>query len=164
MFDIGWGELLVIGVVALLVVGPKELPALLRTLGQGMTKLRRMASEFQGQFQEAMREAEISELKKEADKLAESAISMNPLTQVEKIGDDLQKALDTPSTTAPGEGAGQMPPIAAVAPVVPPEFEQPVPEPILPPPPEPAPVVLPEPPAKAEQPSAPPRTVDGNRA
>ena len=47
-----------------------------------------------------------------------------------------------------------MPPIAAVAPVVPPELEQPVPEPILPPPPEPAPVVLPEPPAK----------VDGGRA
>ena len=86
MFDIGWGELLVIGVVALLVVGPKELPALLRTLGQGMTKLRRMASEFQGQFQEAMREAEIADLKKEADKLLDSASSMNPLTQVEKIG------------------------------------------------------------------------------
>jgi sec-independent protein translocase protein TatB len=149
MFDIGWGELLVIGVVALLVVGPKELPALLRTLGQGMTKLRRMASEFQGQFQEAMREAEIADLKKEADKLAESAMSMNPLTQVEKIGDDLQKALDTPSA-APGEGAGQMPPIAAVAPVVPPELEQPIPEPVLPPPPEPAPVVLPEPPTKAD--------------
>jgi len=87
MFDIGWGELLVIGVVALLVVGPKELPALLRTIGQGMTKLRRMASEFQGQFQEAMREAEIADLKKEADKLMESASSLNPLAQVEKIGD-----------------------------------------------------------------------------
>ena len=149
MFDIGWGELLVIGVVALLVVGPKELPSLLRTLGQGMTKLRRMASEFQGQFQEAMREAEIADLKKEAEKLAESATSMNPLGQVEKIGDDLQKALDTPS---------------AEAPVVPPELEQPVPEPVLPPPPEPAPVVLPEPPAKAEQPSAPSQTAEGNRA
>lgn len=164
MFDIGWGELLVIGIVALVVIGPKELPSLLRTMGQGMTKLRRMASEFQGQFQEAMREAEISELKKEADKLAESAMSMNPLTQVEKIGDDLQKALDTPSATAPDDGAGQMPPIVAVAPVVPPELEQPVADPFLPPPPEPAPVVLPEPPAKVEQPAAPPRTAEGSRA
>lgn len=164
MFDIGWGELLVIGIVALVVIGPKELPSLLRTMGQGMAKLRRMASEFQGQFQEAMREAELADLKKEADKLTESAMSMNPLTQVEKIGDDLQKALDTPSTAAPDVGAGQMPPIAAVAPVVPPELEQPVPEPILPPPPEPAPVILPEPPAKAEQPAAPPRTADGSRA
>ena len=149
MFDIGWGELLVIGIVALVVIGPKELPALLRTMGQSMAKLRRMASEFQGQFQEAMREAEIADLKKEADKLLESTASMNPLTQVEKIGDDLQKALDTPSA-APGEGAGQMPPIAAAAPVVPPELEQPLPDPVLPPPPEPAPIVLPEPPAKAD--------------
>jgi sec-independent protein translocase protein TatB len=149
MFDIGWGELLVIGIVALVVIGPKELPSVLRTMGQGMAKLRRMASEFQGQFQEAMREAEIADLKKEAEKLAESATSMNPLTQVEKIGDDLQKALDTPPAT-PGESAGQMPPIAAAAPVVPLELELPVPEPILPPPPEPAPVILPEPPAKAE--------------
>ena len=61
MFDIGWGELLVIGVVALVAIGPKELPTVLRTLGQWMAKLRRMASEFQGQFQEAMREAEMSE-------------------------------------------------------------------------------------------------------
>ena len=135
MFDIGWGELLVIGIVALVVIGPKELPAVLRTMGQGMAKLRRMASEFQGQFQEAMREAEISELKQEADKLAESAASMNPLADVEKISDDLQKSLDMPS---------------AAAPVASPEIEQPVPEPILPSPPEPAPVVLPEPPAKVD--------------
>jgi len=61
MFDIGWGELLLIGVVALIVIGPKELPGALRTLGQWMGKLRRMASEFQGQFQEAMREAELAD-------------------------------------------------------------------------------------------------------
>ena len=60
MFDIGWGELLLIGIVALIAIGPKELPGVLRTLGQWMAKLRRMASEFQGQFQEAMREAEMA--------------------------------------------------------------------------------------------------------
>jgi sec-independent protein translocase protein TatB len=148
MFDIGWGELLVIGIVALVFIGPKELPALLRTLGQGMAKVRRMAGEFQGQFQEAMREAELADLKKEAEKLTEAATSVNPLNQIEKIGDDLQKAIDTPSPTA-GEGAGQMPPIAAAAPVVPPEIASaPTPEPTLPTPSEPAPVVLPEPPAE----------------
>ena len=67
MFDIGWGEFLLIGIVALIVIGPKELPGVLRTLGQWMTKLRRMASEFQGQFQEAMREAEMADLKKQVD-------------------------------------------------------------------------------------------------
>ena len=54
MFDIGWSELVVIGVVALIAIGPKELPTVLRTLGQYMGKLRRMASEFQAQFQEAI--------------------------------------------------------------------------------------------------------------
>ncbi|MFL5001870.1 MAG: Sec-independent protein translocase protein TatB, partial [Xanthobacteraceae bacterium] len=52
MFDIGWSELLVIGVVALIAIGPKELPGVLRTLGQWMTKVRRMANEFQNQFQD----------------------------------------------------------------------------------------------------------------
>src|SRR6516162_4456367 len=67
MFDFSWGELVVIGAVALIVIGPKELPTVLRTLGQWMTKIRRMASEFQGQFQEAMREAEMADLKREID-------------------------------------------------------------------------------------------------
>jgi sec-independent protein translocase protein TatB len=124
MFDIGWGELLVIGIIALVVIGPKDLPAVVRTVGQTISKLRRMASDFQSQFQDAMREAELAELRKEAEKLTEVATSANPLNQFEKIGDDLQRALDTPSP-APGEGAGQMPPVAAAAPVVPPELEQP---------------------------------------
>ena len=73
MFDIGWGELLVIGVVALIVIGPKELPGVLRTLGQGMAKVRRMASEFQGQFNEAMREAEMADIKKSVDEMTSAA-------------------------------------------------------------------------------------------
>src|SRR5215470_12933740 len=67
MFDIGWSELVVIGVVALIVIGPKELPAVLRAIGQWTTKIKRMAGEFQSQFQEAMREAEMADLKKEVD-------------------------------------------------------------------------------------------------
>ena len=61
MFDIGWGELVLIGIVALIAIGPKELPTVLRTVGQYMGKIKRMAAEFQGQFQEAMREAEMAE-------------------------------------------------------------------------------------------------------
>ena len=67
MFEIGWSELLLIAVVALIAIGPKELPTVLRTLGQWTSKLRRMASEFQSQFQEAMREAEMADLKKQVD-------------------------------------------------------------------------------------------------
>jgi sec-independent protein translocase protein TatB len=73
MFDIAWGELIVIGVVALIVIGPKELPAVLRAVGQWTTKIRRMATEFQSQFQEALREAEMSDLKKEVDNLNDTA-------------------------------------------------------------------------------------------
>ena len=70
MFDIGWAELLVIGMVALIAIGPKELPGVLRSLGHWMGKIRRMASDFQGQFQEAMREAEMADIKKDLEKVA----------------------------------------------------------------------------------------------
>ena len=70
MFDLDWGELVVIGIVALIAIGPKELPTVLRTIGQWMGKVRRMANEFQGQFQEALREAEFADLKKHADDIS----------------------------------------------------------------------------------------------
>ena len=94
MFDIGWSELLVIAVVALIVIGPKELPAVLRTVGQWTTKIRRMAGEFQSQFQEALREAEMADLKKHADDLNNAARSLaKPLDPTDYLG-----KLDTPST------------------------------------------------------------------
>lgn len=64
MFDIGWSELLVIGVVAVVVVGPKELPRLMRTFGHYTSKLRAMASDFQRQFEDAVRDSEIDEVRK----------------------------------------------------------------------------------------------------
>src|SRR5436190_21299925 len=73
MFDIGWSELVVIAVVALVAIGPKELPGVLRTVGQWMGKARKLAGEFQGQFREAMREAEMAELKKSFDEVKEAA-------------------------------------------------------------------------------------------
>jgi sec-independent protein translocase protein TatB len=72
MFDIGWSELVVIGIVALIVIGPKELPGVLRSMGHWIGKVRRMAADFQGQFQEAMREAEMADLKKQVDEFADS--------------------------------------------------------------------------------------------
>ena len=73
MFDIGWSEIAVIAVVALIAIGPKELPGVLRMVGQWMGKARKMAGEFQGQFQEAMREAEMADLKKSFDEVKEAA-------------------------------------------------------------------------------------------
>jgi sec-independent protein translocase protein TatB len=93
MFDIGWSEFVLIAVVALIAIGPKELPGVLRMVGQWMGKARRMAAEFQGQFQEAMREAEMADLKKSFDEVKEAATgftSGNLMTSLEK---DVSNAL-----------------------------------------------------------------------
>ena len=106
MFDIGWSELVLIGVVALIAIGPKELPGVLRMVGQWMGKARKMAAEFQGQFQEAMREAEMADLKKSFDEVKEAATGFNPLTSLQKDVSDalrvdaLDKPAETPATTA----------------------------------------------------------------
>jgi sec-independent protein translocase protein TatB len=63
MFDIGWAELLVIGCVALIVVGPRDLPKLLRSFGQYVNQMRGMAREFQRSMDEAAREADLSQIK-----------------------------------------------------------------------------------------------------
>jgi sec-independent protein translocase protein TatB len=75
MFDIAWSELMLIGAVALVVIGPKDLPKALRTVGQVVGKVRRMASEFQGQFNDAMREAELHDLKKQVEDVGGSVSS-----------------------------------------------------------------------------------------
>ncbi len=65
MFDFDAGKLIVIGIVALIAIPSKDLPRVLRTLGQATGRMRRMAAEFQGQLMEALREAELADLKKE---------------------------------------------------------------------------------------------------
>jgi len=104
MFDIGWSELVVIAVVALIAIGPKELPGVLRMVGQWMGKARKMAAEFQGQFQEAMREAEMADLKKSFDEVKDTATALSPgnlMTSLQKdVGDALQIGdIDKPAAT-----------------------------------------------------------------
>ena len=103
MFDIGWSEIAVIAVVALIAIGPKELPGVLRMVGQWMGKARKMAAEFQGQFQEAMREAEMADLKKSFDEVKEAASGFtggNIMTSLQKDVtsalriDDVDKPMD----------------------------------------------------------------------
>jgi sec-independent protein translocase protein TatB len=111
MFDIGWSELLLIGIVALIAIGPKELPGALRTLGLWMGKIRRMAAEFQGQFQEAMREAEIDQLKKDMDDMAAKAKDYTQFDPIEDVRRDIEKSvgelpsLDEPATATPNTEA-----------------------------------------------------------
>jgi sec-independent protein translocase protein TatB len=73
MFGISWNEYILIAIVALIVIGPKELPRVLRAIGQWTAMVRRMAAEFQGQFHEALREAEMADLKQTMDNLNATA-------------------------------------------------------------------------------------------
>ncbi len=73
MFDFDIGKLMVVGIVALAVIPPKDLPRVMRTVGQAIGKMRRMAAEFQGQFMDAMREADLESVRKELDALNEKA-------------------------------------------------------------------------------------------
>jgi sec-independent protein translocase protein TatB len=136
MFDIGWSELVVIAVVALIAIGPKELPGVLRMVGQWMGKARKMASEFQGQFNEAMREAEMADLKKSFDDIKDAATgfaSNNIMTSLQKdVGDALNVGdIDKPATSsieAPATSAIDPPAPSSDAPVIPTTPEMPIPE------------------------------------
>jgi sec-independent protein translocase protein TatB len=69
MFDFTSSKLLILGIVALLVIGPKDLPALLRTIGKYVGIIKRQAAEFRAQFDEAMRESELAELRKSVESI-----------------------------------------------------------------------------------------------
>jgi sec-independent protein translocase protein TatB len=112
MFDFGWGEILVIGIAALIFIGPKELPGVLRAAGQWMGKIRRMAGEFQNQFQEALREAELADLKKEVDEMSAQAASMSNFDpvgivrkEVEGARRDIEASFAAADAAKPAEAA-----------------------------------------------------------
>jgi sec-independent protein translocase protein TatB len=142
MFELDWGKLVVIGIVALIVIGPKELPTVLRTLAQYMAKIRRMASEFQGQFQEALREAEVADLKKTADDLSSSVTdfsNFDPMAGAHKEMEaafnpepakESTKAADPAAATTPAppvDAATRLPEVTAL-----PDIDVPLPEPPAP--------------------------------
>jgi sec-independent protein translocase protein TatB len=160
MFDISWSEFLLIGVVALIVIGPKEMPAVMRTLGHWTRKVRSMAAEFQSQFQEAMREAEMADLKKEVDNLADEVRNFDPLKgvreDIENTGEVVKRSLaSTPAETpALPAVATETPPALPPAATEPAPTETPAETP--PAPFEAAAVASAETPAPAPAPSEPP--------
>lgn len=120
MLDVGWTELVVIAIVMIIVVGPKDLPPMLRTFGKMMTKMRGMASDFRQQFDEALKEADLDDLRKtlnDAQKLNPAHSireAMNPLRQMgNDIKADLQKA--TAVETKPTEPAVPAPAVPVPA-------------------------------------------------
>jgi sec-independent protein translocase protein TatB len=134
MFDIGWSELVVIAVVALIAIGPKELPGVLRMVGQWMGKARKMAAEFQGQFQEAMREAEMADLKKTFDEVKEAATGLTTNNVMTSLQKDVGEALRIDDIDKPAISKVETPePDAQIAsaidaPVIPTTPEPPIPE------------------------------------
>ena len=100
MLDIGWSELLVIAVVMIVVVGPKDLPKMLRAFGKATGKLRATANEFRTHFDEAMREAELDEVKKTIDgvKQYDPRKTVTDIFEpVRSAGDDLRASLNNAS-------------------------------------------------------------------
>jgi len=134
MFDIGWGEFVVIAVVALIVIGPKDLPKAVKLVAQLARKARTLAREFQSGFEEMAREAELHEVKRELESTAsddftrELEHSIDPGGQVarslevreETSANAAASASLGPSEAAPGD--------AVAAPAAPPPAEDVVPE------------------------------------
>ncbi len=128
MLDVGWTEMLVIAIVMIVVVGPKDLPNMLRTMGRMTAKLRGMAGDFQRQFTEALKEAELDDVKKSVDALRD----LNPMSQIrkqlnpfEQAASDVRSGLDDvmkPKPAAPaveGDEAQPAEPLKAGATAMP---------------------------------------------
>lgn len=94
MFDLSWGEIALIGVVALVVIGPKELPGVLRGIGQALSKLRRMASDFQYQFNQALQEAEVDKVKSSISSVTDSVNSSSTFNPIDYARDQIKSAVD----------------------------------------------------------------------
>src|SRR5688572_17531849 len=118
MFEIGWTEMLVIAVVMIVVVGPKDLPKMLRTFGKTTAKLRSMAGDFQKQFNEALKEAELDDVKKSVESLK----GLNPAAQIkkqlnpfEKAAADVRAGVDAAMKPKPAAPADPAAPVAVAA-------------------------------------------------
>ncbi len=138
MLDIGWSELLVIAVVLIVVVGPKDLPPMIRAFGKTMAGLRKMAGDFRTQFDEALKEADMDDVRQTISDVRNLnptnslRDAMNPLRQLgNEIKSDLQKATAAPdglsSTPAPATGE----PVAPLVSVPEPEMKLPDAPPVV---------------------------------
>ena len=126
MFDFDASKFILIGIVALIFIGPKELPGVLRQVGQFVAKMRRMAAEFQGQFMDAMKEADVASLKDDMAKLQDSArlnVNFSPVADIKNSIE--QSVMPGPVHVPAAPGAPSAPLDLPPAPEVPP--------PVLPP-------------------------------
>ncbi len=106
MFDLGATELLVIGIVAIIVVGPKDLPKMLRGFGQFVAKMRGMAREFQSMFEEAARDTGIDDVAKSVSDVKDFSVTdsvssaFDPITEeAENLKRDMETEIPVPEGT-----------------------------------------------------------------
>lgn len=114
MLGFAWSEIILIGAVALVVIGPKDLPKVMRTAGQWSRRLRALASDFQRHVDDMIRQAELDDIKRETEKAMDiGSIQADIENAVDVAG--LQKAVEMEETTAAAElpvlPEGQVPPI-----------------------------------------------------
>lgn len=100
MFDLSWGEIALIGIVALIVIGPKELPGVLRGMGQALAKLRRMASDFQYQFNQALQEAEVDKVKSSISSVTDGINTSSTFNPIDYARDQIKSAVEDVKGTA----------------------------------------------------------------
>ncbi len=98
MFDFAWSELMLIGLVALIVIGPKDLPRVLRTAGKWVSQARAVAREFQGSIDQMIRESELEDVRREVEKVASTDIGHQIEKSIDPTG-ELQGALTPPELT-----------------------------------------------------------------
>jgi len=119
MFDISWSHLMVVLVVAIVVIGPKDLPRVLRAVGRWSGQVKRMARDFQNQFNEALREAELDSLKKDVEDIAKIDPMADVHNEMAKTNAEIMTELNKPAVdpAAPpsaGEAAEEHPAPALV--------------------------------------------------
>lgn len=103
MFDIGWSEMAIIMVLALIVIGPKDLPRVARTIGQWVRKGRMLAREFQTSLEDMAKEAELDDVKKEIEKVGATDLKKTVENTIDPKG-ELTKAFDTSTETPSSNG------------------------------------------------------------
>lgn len=116
MFDLSWTELLLIAVVAVVFIGPKELPGALRTVGRFAAKARSMAREFQSNVDEMIRESELDEVRKQVQRVQSGEYARELERSIDPKG-EIATALEPPQASS----AGELAPAAAPSEPPPPE-------------------------------------------
>ena len=107
MLDIGWWELLLLAVLAVIVVGPKDLPRMMVTVGRYVARLRAMAAEFQRGFEDIARQTELEDLKKEIDRAGQGDIlSSPPPIRPDDADDDTGRPAASSASGSPASPGG----------------------------------------------------------